>query len=292
MQTVFAYPHRRFCTPSITGNTGAPETLKAPCQALSERNSQVYTENNIQPLNCQFETQAMVKDQGFSYEPSMTTVEIAELTQKRHDNILADTRKMLIELYDEQDRLKFQGIYLDAYNREKPCYRLPKKEVMVLVSGYSIRLRMKIITRLEELEKRAGDPMAALNDPAIMRQILLGYTEKVLALEETVKEQAPKAAALDRIATANGSMNITAAAKHLQLRPKDLFGWLSANKWIYRRNGNKSYLAYQNRIQQGVMEHKITSYINGDGIEQIHEQARVTPKGIVKLAETFETALV
>jgi phage antirepressor YoqD-like protein len=129
------------------------------------------------------------------------------------------------------------------------------------------------------------------NDPVIAARAWADQKEARQIAEETVNAQAPKVAALDRIATADGSMNITAAAKHLQLRPKDLFGWLSANKWIYRRNGNKSYLAYQNRIHQGVMEHKITSYINGDGIEQIHEQARVTPKGIVKLAETFETAL-
>jgi len=138
-----------------------------------------------------------------------------------------------------------------------------------------------------ECERRAKDPMVALNDPAAMRQILLTYTEKVLELEETVKEQAPKVAALDRIATADGSMCITAAAKHLQVRPKDLFSWLSENKWIYRRQGNKSYLAYQTRIQQGVMEHKVTTQVLGDGIERVYSQARITPKGIARLSEAF-----
>jgi len=139
-----------------------------------------------------------------------------------------------------------------------------------------------------ECERRAKDPMVALNDPAAMRQILLTYTERVIALEETVQAQAPKVAALDRIATADGSMCITAAAKHLQVRPKDLFDWLSSNKWIYRRHGNKGYLAYQNRIQQGVLEHKITTQILGDGIEKVYEQARITPKGLAKLSEAFE----
>ena len=229
----------------------------------------------------------MLNGLGRSCEPSLTTPEISELTGKRHDHVVRDTKVMLVEVHGEESLPKFGESYVAENGQTYPCYRLPKKEVMVLITGYSIPLRMKIITRLEELEKRASDPMAALNDPAAMRQILLSYTEKVLALEETVKEQAPKAAAFDRIATADGSMDITAAAKHLQVRPKDLFGWLSQNKWIYRRNGNKSYLAYQNRIQQGVMEHKVTTYINGDGVEQIHEQARVTPKGLTKLAEVF-----
>ena len=252
----------------------------------------MYLKNNTLTSTCQINPLAMLNGLGRPSEPSLTTPEISELTGKRHDNVLADTRKMLVELYGEKDLLKFQEVYTTAKNQSYPCYRLPKKEVLVLVSGYSIKLRARIIDRLEELEKRASDPIAALNDPAAMRHILLTYTERVIALEATVKNQAPKAAALDRIATADGSMNITVAAKHLQVRPKDLFRWLSENKWIYRRNGNKSYLAYQNRIQQGVMEHKITTYINGDGAEQIHEQARITSKGIALLAEHFEQALI
>ena len=117
-----------------------------------------------------------------------------------------------------------------------------------------------------------------LNDPATLRSLLLTNTEKVLALEETVQTQAPKVAAFDRIATADGSMNITAAAKHLQIRPKDLFGWLSEHKWIYRRNGNKSWLAYQTHIQQGLLEHKINSVVQDDGVERVYEQVRLTPK--------------
>lgn len=220
---------------------------------------------------------------------TMTTLEIAEQTGKEHKNVLRDAKAMLLEIYGEEGLLKFEQTYTHPQNKQSyPCYRLPKKEILVLISGYSIKLRMAIITRLEELEKRAKDPMVALNDPAAMRHILLAYTERVIALEETVKEQAPKAAALDRIATADGSMCITAAAKHLQIRPKDLFDWLSANKWIYRRHGSKNCLGYQDRIQQGLMEHKVNIQVFGDGTEKIYEQARVTPKGLAKLSKALE----
>jgi len=126
--------------------------------------------------------------------------------------------------------------------------------------------------------------MDVLNDPAMMRGLLLTYTEKVLALESKVFEQTPKVEALDRISTAEGSSCITDTAKMLQIRPKDLFGYLSSNKWIYKRTGGKHWIAYQNRLQQGLLEHKVTVVTRSDGTEKATEQVRVTPKGITKLA--------
>lgn len=74
-----------------------------------------------------------------------------------------------------------------------------------------------------------------------MRSLLLTYSEKILALEKTVKGQAPKAAIADRIHTADGMTCITDTAKVLQVRPQDLFQWMSTHRWIYRRqpDGNR-----------------------------------------------------
>lgn len=130
-----------------------------------------------------------------------------------------------------------------------------------------------------------ADPMAALSDPATLRTALLAYTEKVLALESRVAEQAPKVAALDRIATADGSLCITEAAKCLQVRPRDLFRWLQAHTWIYRRVGGAAWVAYQPRLQQGVLVHKVGTTELRDGTQRITEQVRVTPKGLARLSE-------
>ena len=131
----------------------------------------------------------------------------------------------------------------------------------------------------------SGDPMKALNDPATMRSLLLTYSEKVLSLEETVKEQSPKVAIVDRIHTADGMTCITDAAKALQVRPKDLFQWMSAHRWIYRRPGGKGWIAYQDRIQQGVLTHKVLTVSTSDGREKVIENVLVTPKGLTKVAE-------
>lgn len=130
------------------------------------------------------------------------------------------------------------------------------------------------------------DPATALNDPATMRSLLLGYTEKVLALEDQIKAIKPKAEALDRIATADGSMCVTDVAKLLQItKPKDLFNLLQQNNWIFRRPGSTAWLGYQDKVKQGLLEHKVTEVSRSDGSSKVAQQVRVTPKGIAVLSQ-------
>ncbi len=107
----------------------------------------------------------------------------------------------------------------------------------------------------------------------------------MLKLEDQLTLAKPKARALDRIATADGSSCITDAAKDLQMRPKDLFALLSSNKWLYRRTGGNHWIAYQDKIQQGVVEHKVTTISRSNGSEKVVEQVRITSKGLAVLAE-------
>jgi phage antirepressor YoqD-like protein len=99
-----------------------------------------------------------------------------------------------------------------------------------------------------------------------------------------INDMTPKVKALDLIATSDGSMCISNTAKNLQLQPKDLFRWLSANAWIYKRKGNTAWTAYQDKINQGLLEHKIESITLPNNRRITTEQVRVTNKGLAKLA--------
>ena len=143
-----------------------------------------------------------------------------------------------------------------------------------------------------ECERQAKrDPVELLNDPSAMRGLLLSYSEKVLKLQQAVEAQTPKVAGYDLIATSDGGMCITNAAKALQQRPKDVFSWMQSNGWIYKRAGSSSYTAYQGRIQQGYLEHKVTTIERSDGSEKTVAQVLVTPKGLAKLSEIFGVKL-
>lgn len=214
---------------------------------------------------------------------TMSSREIAELTGKEHKNVVRDIRAMLEEL--GEDRLKFERIYLDSMNREQIEYHLNRELTDTLLTGYSAVLRRKVVARWHELEGQAGDPVKALNDPATLRTVLLGYTEKVIELESKLAEAAPKVEGFDRIAKSDGSLCITDAAKTLQVQPRKLTQLLQEKGWIYRRPMGSGWLAYQDRIQSGNMEHKITTGEKSDGSEWSNTQCRITPKGLTRLAE-------
>ncbi|MGQ2831450.1 phage antirepressor KilAC domain-containing protein, partial [Leptospira interrogans] len=74
-------------------------------------------------------------------------------------------------------------------------------------------------------------------------------------------------------------------AKHLQVQPKFLFKLLSERHWIYRRAGGKAWLGYQDKIQSGYLEHKVTTVNRSDGSEKIVEQVLITAKGITKISK-------
>ena len=125
----------------------------------------------------------------------------------------------------------------------------------------------------------------------IQAQIALDQQDVIDAQMSMLSVAGPKAEAYDRIAKAEGSLNLTEAAKTLQMRPKDLIGFLSCNGWIYRRNGSASWLGYQTHTTNGDLEHKVSTILRRDGSEKVTEQVRVTPQGLTKLAKLMPERL-
>lgn len=217
---------------------------------------------------------------------TMSSREIAELTGKEHKNVLADVRKMLEDL--GQTSAAFSADAPDAYGRPQVVFNLPKRETLILVSGYSVELRARIIDRWQALED--GTSALPKTLPEALR-LAADMAEQKAKAEAALALAAPKAEALDRIATADGSMCVRDAAKALQLRPIDLTRWLQAHGWVYRRQGNAQLLGYQDKVQTGYLEHKVTVVSRTDGTEKVVEQVRVTPKGLARLAVAIKDDL-
>lgn len=146
---------------------------------------------------------------------------------------------------------------------------------------------------------KAGPTLPDLSDPVVLVQLLTEHASKRIeaerradVAERKVEAVTETVAAFDRIATSDGGLCITDAAKALQVRPKDLFAWLRAHAWIYSRPGRSGDVAYQDKIQSGHLEHKVTTVSRSDGTEKTVEQVRVTPKGLARLAKIVPGASI
>ncbi|QWT71876.1 DNA-binding protein [Salmonella phage T102] len=141
---------------------------------------------------------------------TMSSREIAELTGKEHKNVLADIRKMLSEIQSAEK----SADYKDSKGRTYKMLLLDKEETLILISGYSIKMRAAIIRRWQELESQASKP--SLPVPKTMGEALrlaadLWEEKERLALEN--KEMAPKADVYDRIIDRNNLYNATQVAQ-------------------------------------------------------------------------------
>ena len=212
---------------------------------------------------------------------TMSSREIAVLCEKEHRNVKRDVLKMLQAL--KLDALSFEHIYLDGIGRSQTEYMLDRDLTETLITGYSIPLRFRVVTRLRELENVSA-PILPKSLPEALR-LAADLAEQGANLRLVIAEQAPKVQALERLTDASGTMCMTDAAKHLHVQRKDLLAYLKANRWIYRREGSAHWVAYQPRIASGLLDHKVTVIGNDEqGDTRLVSQVRITPKGLALLA--------
>ncbi|MEN5171472.1 phage antirepressor KilAC domain-containing protein [Acinetobacter higginsii] len=224
---------------------------------------------------------------------TMNSLEIAELVQAEHRAVVLSIERLAkrgtIQL---SPMVKVENKQSFSPNRFTNVYQFTgeqgKRDSIIVVAQLCPEFTARLVDRWQELEAQVAkpiDPMKLLADPHALRNALLTYSEKVIELEQQVEVMQPTIEAFDRIATADGSFCLTDTAKALQMRPKDLISWLNQKQWIYKRTGSAHYLGYQEKVQSGYLEHKVTEITRGDGSAKITEQVRVTPKGLTKLSK-------
>lgn len=203
--------------------------------------------------------------------------------QLRHADFMAKVPKVLGGELSE----KFRSVYTDTTGRTLPCYRFPKREACLMAMSYSYELQAQIFDRMTAMEEALKKPALNLDDPAFLRQALLGYTEKVIELEHKVQALEPKAKGLDRIADCTNVLGIRESAKVLKIGQNQLAQYLIDHKVVYRDQYSKIQ-AYQKSIDQKLV-HVVTSAprLTESG-EKVFTQVKLTQKLITRIAKWLE----
>lgn len=134
----------------------------------------------------------------------------------------------------------------------------------------AVRERMREVHEAPRIATNPGDPATVL--------------QVIQHLQAQIAAQGHRVAALDRLEGAEGSRCITDTAKLLKMSRDALTRWMVANRWIYRRPGTDTWVAYRDKEQALLLEHVPYHYTGRDGTPRVKMQLLVTPKGLVKLA--------
>lgn len=210
---------------------------------------------------------------------TISSRDIAELTGKRHADVMRDIRILMDALEQNADlrSVCISGTYVGENDQSYPQYELDKDTSLTLLLGYDPVARMKVVKRWQELEAQQAPKL-----PQTMAQALrlaAEQAEQIEAQQEQLALAAPKVEYVDRYVAANGSMGFRQVAKLLQANEHEFRAWLQDAKIMYRL-GNE-WTAYQNHIEAG-------RFVVRAGVATANDHAfnttKFTPKGVEWIA--------
>ncbi|MDR5856629.1 phage antirepressor KilAC domain-containing protein [Caballeronia sp. LZ062] len=181
--------------------------------------------------------------------PTMSSREIAELVESRHDKVKQSIERLAARGVIALPPL---GEYLDSLGRRAAEYRVVKRDSYVIVAQLSPEFTARLVDRWQELESRATQPAVNLDDPAFLRGALLQYTERVIALEQKVAEQAPAVEFAHAIRDTNDAISIGQMSAVLGIGRNRFFARLRADHILMA--DNLPYQTYKDRGYFRVIE--------------------------------------
>ena len=204
-------------------------------------------------------------------EQSMTSLEIAELVEKRHDNVKRTIESLvnanIISNPQIEDGIKSaNGVIPKVYvfTGEKG-----KRDSIIVVAQLCPEFTARLVDRWAELEGKNRE----LSKMEILQMALESEQQK-LVLQQQLEIQAPKVAFVDKYVAGNGNKTFRQVAKLLQIKEYKFRELLESNRIMYKLNGE--WTAYQNHVD--AKRFHVKTGVSDSGHAFNH--ALFTPKGI------------
>jgi phage antirepressor YoqD-like protein len=209
-------------------------------------------------------------------EATMSSREIAEMTNKRHDNVMRACRDLKATGVTPQIE-ECRVINDLAGGREFTEFLLNKRDSLILVARLSPEFTGRVVDRWIELEKRAQTP-AELSRLQILEMAMESERER-LALAEQVEAAKPAVEFVQRYADSTGTKGFRQVAKLLGANENLFREFLIEQKILYRLNGELT--PHAQHIDAGRFCVKAGTAQNSG---HAFNSARFTPKGVTWVA--------
>ncbi|MGY5392085.1 phage antirepressor KilAC domain-containing protein [Acinetobacter sp. NigerLNRRAM0016] len=220
---------------------------------------------------------------------TMTSLEIAELVEKRHDNVkrtietLVNTSVIVQpQIEDEQStdkmgRTRTTQVYVFTGEQGK-------RDSIIVVAQLCPEFTARLVDRWQELEAQVAQPVFDISNPYHLLQAIETQAKQNIELTQKVEKLEPKAQALDTIAETVHTYCIRECAKTIGIKEKDLINLLLQKKWCYR-DAEKKLQPHAQYVLNGVFTNKASPVIKNqnDGQERVFLHMRVTAFGLTRI---------
>ena len=195
----------------------------------------------------------------------MTSLEIAEVTGKPHNDVLKAIRKM------EQAWVKVNGgnfslvDYTDSKGELRPCYSLSKTECLYIATKFNDEARAKLVIRWQQLEQE---------------RITQKCVRKLLVTDDDVKQEAQRIIGREIVSFnkhADGCITASDIAEAIGMDVKDLNSFLTDKK--VQKWSRGQYRLTPEYEGLGLAQDRLFIYYSKDGKQKERTYLVWTPKG-------------
>ena len=207
---------------------------------------------------------------------TMSSRDIAELTGKRHADVMRDIRSMMDALQQNAElrSVCISSTYVGENDQSYPQYELDKDTSLTLLLGYDPVARMKVVKRWQELEAQQPAP-AQLTRMDILKLAMESEQARIQA-ETQLALAAPKVAFVDRyVAATSGEKGFREVCKLLGANEHEFSEFLARAKIMYRLAGKMT--PHAEHLTAGRFKVKTGTAPRN---EHAYAQAKFTPKGV------------
>ena len=154
---------------------------------------------------------------------TMSSREMADLIGIAHEAMKNQIRSDLNQCEEVRDPF-------DYYDREKAQFDLPRNLVNIVISGYSVPYRERIINRLDEVERKlAQNQLPDFTNPAAAARAWADAQERIML-------DAPKVALADMISAPDNHQYLRDVAKQFGWGQKKFIEMLIREGLLFRTN--------------------------------------------------------
>ena len=162
----------------------------------------------------------------------MTSLEIAELTGKQHNDLMKAIRKMEPAWVKIAQGNFSLGSYIDKNGQLRPCYSLTKIECLYIATKFNDEARARLVLRWQELEEERMRSEMERVGVQVVNGRLLPQPKRILDMADVIIGKVLRMVNSD----AEDTLTATQVAKTFNMNVRDFNAVLADMGIQYRRN--------------------------------------------------------